>query len=190
MIASVAASVIAFITTNIDDLFILMLLYGQTQFPAQERKISLGHTLGIAFLTLISLLTAFGTRVLPVQSVRILGLIPIFLGIRTLIDYWRTHNDPAAEHSCCTGGPGILSTAAVTIANGADNIGVYVPLFAGFTAEQLVIAFIVFFLINVLWCRLGRKLSDLPVIRNVISRYKEPAAGIVFILIGLYVFLK
>ena len=167
---------------------ILTVLYTQARMPLEERNITLGHTLGIACLTMISLVGAFGTRLLPMQYVRLLGLVPILLGLRTLINHWRLHeSDDIPSDTVYTG---CISTAAVTIANGADNIGVYVPLFADFSPVQLLTAFVVFFLMNLLWCHLGKHVSDLPIIRNVVRRYKEIVMGSVFILIGLYILIK
>ena len=189
MITSLIASAIAFISTNIDDLFILMLLYAQTTSAADKRRITLGHTLGIGLLTLVSLAGAFGTRLLPIQYIRFLGLIPIFLGVRIL---WKLRHSSQEEDTTEVYSAKSLnsfSVAAITIANGADNIGVYIPLFSGFTLTALLIAFAVFFLMNLLWCRFGHKLSELPMIQNLISRWKEPLMGIVFIAIGLYVLL-
>jgi len=192
MLLSIIASVIAFISTNIDDLFILTLLYAQARTPSEEHRITLGHTLGIAFLTIVSLVGALSKRLLPVQYVRWLGLVPILLGIRVLIGYWRScrSNDAIPETIGPSGHSGSFSTAAVTVANGADNIGVYIPLFAGFASVQLLTAFAVFFLMNLFWCRLGRNISNLPFIRNTVSRYQELMMGSVFILIGLYVLIK
>ena len=190
MFTAVLASILAYISTNIDDLVIMMLLYAQTVTPAEERHISLGHTLGIGLLTLISLIGAFSTRLLPVQYVSLLGVIPIFLGIRILIGYWRSiHHHSENDDSPNFNGLSTMSVAVVTIANGADNIGVYIPLFAEFDFSQLLIAFVVFFLMNFLWCGISKRISDAPILRHLIGQYKDLAMGIVFVLIGLYVLL-
>jgi len=190
MVSSLIASIIAFVSTNLDDLLILMLLYAQTKIPAEDRKITIGHTLGIGLLALISLVAAFGTRLLPVQYIRYLGLIPILLGFHAMWEHCKSSKDDLPEGSNSLGRIGIVNTAIITIANGADNIGVYIPLFADFDGVQLLSAFAVFFLMNLLWCSFGQKIADLPMIQNMVSKYKSLAMGLVFSAIGFYVLLK
>ena len=189
MLALIAASAAAFISTNIDDLLILTLLYAQANTPREEHQISRGHTLGIALLTLISLLGAYGVRLLPGKVLPFLGLIPIFLGLRVL---WNLRKNQHSEMPSqpVGGASGVWSIAAITIGNGADNIGVYIPLFSGFSPSALPLVFAVFFLMNLLWCRIGLKLAALPVIQKNISRCKDLAMGIVFIAIGLWVLIQ
>ncbi|WP_435593378.1 cadmium resistance transporter [Nocardia sp. bgisy118] len=60
-----------------------------------------------------------------------LGLLPLMLGLRAAWNVWRRRDDGDADGQADPGSrPGVLSVAAVTFANGGDNIGVYVPVFA------------------------------------------------------------
>lgn len=197
MISSVITSILAFISTDIDDIFVLMLLFAQAHTKRERYRIIAGHTLGIGLLVLLSLLGTFGISRIPSSYTGLLGLIPIALGIRAFAEYRKStgsesetaqaasDSDGIREH---TGG--IFGTAAITAANGADNVGVYIPLFSGFSPVQLSAAMAVFFLTNLLWCALAIRLSELPVIQRIIARYKELAVGLVFLLIGIYVLIK
>jgi hypothetical protein len=76
---------------------------------------------------------ALGAGLLPESVPPYLGLSPLALGLRAAWRLWRERHDQ--DHDVMTErvGPGALSVAAVTFANGGDNIGVYVP---GFTQIQ------------------------------------------------------
>ena len=71
MIASILTSMVAYISTNIDDIFVLMILLAQT---GSKQRLIAGHFLGVGLITLISMLGAFGLQNLPLKYVGILGL--------------------------------------------------------------------------------------------------------------------
>ncbi len=126
MLQTILTAILCYTSTNIDDLFLLTLLCAQADSKAGQRSILTGHCLGIGALTAASLLGAFGLQAIADERlVRLLGLIPILLGIRS----WRqTQSDDAPSPSRATlGTSGIF---LLTVANGADNIGVYIPAFS------------------------------------------------------------
>ena len=75
MISSVFTSVIAYISTNIDDIFAIMILLALASKPTKNRLVA-GHFLGVAAVTLISMLGAFGLQGMNVKLVGLLGLVP------------------------------------------------------------------------------------------------------------------
>ena len=179
MVTSILTSIIAYISTNIDDIFVLMILLAQVKGAAKGRLIA-GHFLGVGLLTLISIWGALGLQNLPVKYTGFLGIVPILLGIRAC--FVRENDEHAAAVS-----PGILGMALITLGNGADNIGVYMPLFTGFTTLQRIAAATVFVLMTALWVWFANSLSALPRVKAVITKYK--AVLIPFILIGLGIFI-
>ena len=86
--------------------------------------------------------------------------------------------------------PEILSVALVGVANGADNIGVYIPLFTGYSSIQVIITIIVFVLMMAVWCFLGEKITDFPKIKAIIQTYKYFAVPAVFVGLGIYIIIK
>jgi len=111
------ASVMTFALTNIDDACLLTLLFAQ-RIPA--RRIVAGQYLGFAAIVVVSLLGAFAALAIPDRWVRLLGLVPIALGIRHLLKY---HGSGPQSASAMR----IAYIALITFSNGADNIGLYVP---------------------------------------------------------------
>ena len=54
VLAAAVTAAAAFAATNMDDLFVLMLLFGQARGADERRKIVLGQFLGVALLTAVS----------------------------------------------------------------------------------------------------------------------------------------
>ena len=144
MITTLILSIASFIGTNIDDLFIDMLFFSEARTKADCNGIVLGKYLGIGILTLISILGACGLQILPQKYIGCLGLVPICLGIREIICLIKQQEDEDGEDTVPRSASLVINVALITIASGADNIGVYVPLFAGFTAGEILMAVGVF----------------------------------------------
>ena len=180
---TLAAAAAAFAATNIDDLFVLMLLFGQAGDRARRRKICLGQLLGIAALTAVSAVCALGLGRIPARYLRLLGLVPVVLGIRA----WRDRNGQEETDAPAVG---LLGTAALTVANGGDNLGVYIPLFAGLEAGQLLLCAGTFAAMTLLWCLLGSRLASLPRVGEAIRKYRDVLVPTVLVLLGLHILLS
>ena len=186
MFSVILTSTLSFISTNIDDIFMLMLFFAQCHTLCAKAKVAAGQYLGIGVLTALSLLGAFGLRLLPSQYIGLLGLFPLALGAKALLASSSDEHSQETEGNTSSA-PGLLSVALVTIAGGGDNIGIYIPLFAGFRTAELLCALVVFAMSTGLWCLLADRLSRLPVIQNIIHRYKHILIPIVLIGLGLYI---
>ncbi len=180
MIAAVLTSAIAYISTNVDDLFVIMILMAQT--PGMEkRKLIAGHFLGVGLITAISMLSALGLQNLPMKYIGFLGLLPIALGIKA----WFHRDDDTMD----TRAVGLLSMAMITTGNGADNIGVYIPLFTGFSDAERIDAIVIFMVMTALWVFLAKSLAEFPNIKTVIENYKDIIIPAVFISLGIFIIL-
>ena len=114
MLQTIFTAILCYPSTNIDDLFLLPLLCAQADSKAGQRSILTGHYLGIGALTAVSLLGAFGLQVSADERlVRLLGLIPILVGIRSLL---QTKGDDAPSLSRATlGTSGIFLLPSPTV---------------------------------------------------------------------------
>ena len=178
MIPSIFTSIMAYISTNIDDIFVIMILLAQAR---NKRSLIAGHFLGVGLLTAISMLGALGLQNLPLKYVGILGLVPIGLGIKAWFD--RDKEEMEAK------GTGVLSMAMITLGNGADNVGVYIPLFTGFSGLERIVAVIVFAVMTALWVWLANSLAEYPKVKAIIEKYKSIAIPVVFIALGVFIIL-
>lgn len=186
MIETLILSITSFIGTNIDDMFIDVLFFSQAKSRDDIRSIFIGKYLGIGALVLVSIFGAFGLQFLPQNYIRYLGIIPIGLGIKEIINNLKHNEEETSNQKRKVTGM-LFNVILVTIVNGADNIGVYIPLFAGFQAWQIVVMVCVFVILIAVWCWLGKIMAELPVLRKFMVKYKELIVPVVFIGLGIYI---
>lgn len=187
MVKTIATSIAAFCSTNVDNIFILMLLYAQATGAKERRQIVIGQYLGIGVLTGLSILCALSIRILPGRIICWLGLIPIFLGIRAWVTYRKEGSGDTPEKRPSAGA---VSVMTLTIANGADNLGMYIPIFSSYTAVELLTTILVFLFMTALWCLAGYYLSKLPSVRNHIQKYAHIIVPTALIGLGIYIILN
>ena len=77
--------------------------------------------------------------------------------------------------------------AAVTVANGGDNIGIYLPLFASSDLPSLVVILAVFSVMVGVWSYAAYQLTRQRAIARILTRYTQ--AVVPFVLIGLGIFI-
>ena len=183
MIASIFTSVVAYISTNIDDIFVIMILLAQAA-KGTKGKLIAGHFLGVGIVTAISMLGAFGLQNLPLKYVGILGLVPIGMGIKAWLDHKKGADDDDAPEAQSVS---LLSMAMITLGNGADNVGVYIPLFTGFSGAERIGAVVVFAVMTALWIFLANSLAEFPKVKSVIEKHKTIAIPLVFIALGVFI---
>jgi cadmium resistance transport/sequestration family protein len=194
LITAIPTGVAAFIATNIDDLVILTLFFAQVSATFRRRHIVVGQYLGFLALLVASLPGFFGSLMVPQPWINLLGLMPIAIGLGGLLkqetDASEVEDEVGQSEPSTIGSflsPQTYSVAAVTVANGSDNIGVYVPLFASSELESLLVILGVFFLLIGVWCYAAYKLTSLPAIAPILTD-----CGNIFVpcaLIGLGVFI-
>ncbi len=183
-----------FAVTNIDDILILALFFGQAAGAGRTGaiRVVLGQYLGFLAILVASIVGALGAGLLPERAVPYLGLLPLLLGLRAAWAAWRGRRDGAddTEEPLATGGPGILQVAAVTLANGGDNIGVYVPVFTVAGIGGMA-GYVSVFLIGVaVWCAAGRFLATRPLVAKALSRWGHVLLPVVLIGIGLLILIE
>lgn len=183
MFGAVLTSVIAYISTNIDDIFVIMIFLAQAG-KGTKGKLVAGHFLGVGIVASISMLGAFGLQNLPLKYVGILGLVPIGLGIRAWIQHKREEEDTPKSDSV-----GLFSMALITLGNGADNVGVYIPLFTGFTGAERTVAVAVFAVMTGVWVFLANTLAEFPQVKAAVGKYKHIVIPVVFVALGVYIIL-
>lgn len=188
MTATVIAALFAYAATNVDDLFINMLFFAQADTTAQIRQVTAGKYLGIGALFFLSLVGAWFAQALPYGALRLLGLVPIALGVKAWLGRSNAEEN-ASDHPSNASASLMISTALITMANGADNVGVYIPLFVGYDAWQVIATAAVFALMTAVWCFVSRRLADLPILRGVLTRYKHIAVPVVLIALGVYILI-
>jgi len=176
--AVLAASLTTFAATNIDDVFLLTLFFARR---VPTRRIVAGQYLGFAAIIVMSLIGVWSALAIPHRWIRVLGLLPLAIGIKEL---FRTRQTEPKKSSSTN--YSLISIALVTLSNGADNVGVYVPFFLVSRAYLWVILSVYAVLIAI-WCFVGQWLGNHSVILRSVDRWGHWAVPLVFIGLGIYV---
>ncbi|MFD8001698.1 cadmium resistance transporter [Streptomyces mirabilis] len=180
-----------FAVTNIDDILVLALFFAQgAGHDGSTRRIAIGQYLGFAAILAVAVAAAFGATFLPEDAIPYLGLLPLALGIKAAVQAWKHRNDPEDEKDAKEGGPKILEVAAVTFANGGDNIGVYVPVFATAGLGGMSVYVVVFLILLAVWLAAGRYFATRPVIAKALSRWGHILLPVVLIGIGFLILIE
>jgi len=150
----------------------------------RNSHIVVGQYLGIGALFAASVAAALLALAVPTEYVRWLGAVPIALGLKMLLAPDRAPEPDAPDAS------GVLAVTTVTVANGADNLGVYIPIFATSRPQSIVVWGAVFALLIGLWCLGARWLVRHPAAGAPLRRWGPAAVPWVLIGIGLWILLR
>ncbi|MFI5895361.1 cadmium resistance transporter [Actinoplanes sp. NPDC051513] len=184
-------AVVLFAVTNVDDIVVLALFFAQgAGHRSTTRNIAAGQYLGFAAILAVAVAAAFGATFLPDEIIPYLGLLPLALGIKSAVQAWRRRADLGDDAKTADKAPGILEVASVTFANGGDNIGVYVPVFATAGAAGMSVYVVVFLALVAVWVAAGRFFATRPVIAKALSRWGHILLPIVLIGLGLLILVE
>jgi cadmium resistance protein CadD (predicted permease) len=163
-----------FMATNVDDLFLLTLWFVKR---SRFATVLLGQLVGFSAILFLCLVGYWGLRLLPPSAVHWFGLAPVAIGIKQLLS--STDKD-SRTHPESTG-----SVATITLANGSDNLAVYIPLFGRFSPWQVGLIAIVFYLLLFLYVIAAHFAASRLRRNDQIHRWAHRIAPVVIIGIGL-----
>lgn len=196
ILSTVLTSIVTFTVTNLDDLIILSLLFSQTSKNFRYQHIIVGHYLGFTGIVGFSLIGFLGSLAFSHEVIRLLGFLPIIIGIRYLVKAISDENLGMSEElSVSSNGANSLfikqaaGVAAITFANGGDNIGIYIPLFANVNQFQLGIVLLVFFILTGVWCFLGIAVVSQEMFSRSLKKYGKWVIPFVLITLGVHIIL-
>lgn len=188
---TIISAIGVYISTSIDYLIILIILFAQLSQNKQKWHIYAGQYLGTGLLVGVSLVAAYVVNFVPeAWMVGLLGLIPIYLGIRFAIvgEGEEEEEEEIIERLEQSKANQLFWTVTLlTISSGGDNLGIYIPYFASLDWAQILVALLVFAIGVLIFCELSRVLSSIPLISETIEKYKRIIVPLVFILLGLYI---
>ncbi|WP_341780341.1 cadmium resistance transporter [Levilactobacillus sp. HBUAS70063] len=184
---TILTGVTAYISTGLDYLIILMVIFGRVKH--QDRWLVLiGDLLGTTVLVGSSLAIAFFLGFVPASwLLGLLGLIPIYLGIKLWFQGDDDDTDAIANKVARPQGL-IGSVALITMATcGADNVGIYVPIFTTVAPSTIPLILATFAVMVVIFWEIGYRLACLPKVADVLEKQGRYITIAVYILIGLYI---
>ncbi|NEQ19335.1 MAG: transporter, partial [Microcoleus sp. SIO2G3] len=186
LISTLVIGISAAFATTFDDNVYLTAFFGKVNRTFRPKHIVLGEFVGFTALVLASLPGFFGGLIIPSTWIGLLGFLPIAIGISQLMSredegeavqtvsmnftgtkphrhkksLWATLRDPQTYR-----------VSAVTIANGGNNIGIYVPLFASSNLPSLGVILCVCYVTVGVWCCLSYFMTRNPLMAPLITRY-------------------
>ncbi|MBM7083967.1 cadmium resistance transporter [Micromonospora sp. WMMD734] len=185
LLGDVSGAAAVFGATNLDDIVVLTVLFVTARGTGRPRpwQIVTGQYLGIAALVAAALVVAAGLLVVPDPWTGLLGLLPIGLGVRALLARTDDDTPPAVVG-------GLLGVAGVTVANGADNIAVYVPVFRSLDPTTGLVYLLVFALLVAVWCGAAALLGGHPRVVRLVGRAGHRLVPVIFVGIGLVILVS
>lgn len=168
-----------------DDIIILTVLFSQSVTRKGTMRIVAGQYLGITCLLAVSILGASGAKLLLGQYVGLLGIVPLFLGIRLWFRRGDGSEDDGFQKELT-----VFNVALITIANGADNISVYIPVFSNFSLFDFAVTVLIFGIMTGAWCWIGDRVGNFPLLKNAINRHRTTIIPVILMILGLVILGK
>jgi cadmium resistance protein CadD (predicted permease) len=185
----VAQAIGLFFVTNIDDIIILSLFFARgAGLRGTTVKIALGQYLGFGAILVTAVAVALGAGLfLPDDAIAYFGLIPLLLGAYAGWRAWRHDDDdddiPDKPISA-------LAVAAVTFANGGDNIGVYVPVFLTVGTGAIIVYSIVFLALVAVLVLAARFVATREPVAEILEQWEHVLFPIVLIGLGVIILVE
>ena len=192
MIQNIVTSIILYSGTAVDLLIILMLFFAKRKSRKDIINIYLGQFLGSVSLIFLSLLFAFVLNYIPSKEILgLLGLIPIFLGLKVLL-LGDSDGEAIAKEGLRKDNKNLIFLVAmITFAScGADNIGVFVPYFTTLNLANLIVALLTFLVMIYLLVFSAQKLAQVPSVGETLEKYSRWFIAIVYLGLGIYILIE
>lgn len=192
MIQNIVTSIILYSGTAVDLLIILMLFFAKRKSRKDIINIYLGQFLGSVSLILLSLLFAFVLNYIPSKEILgLLGLIPIFLGLKVLL-LGDSDGEAIAKEGLRKDNKNLIFLVAmITFAScGADNIGVFVPYFTTLNLANLIVALLTFLVMIYLLVFSAQKLAQVSSVGEILEKYSRWFIAVVYLGLGIYILIE
>lgn len=192
MIQNIVTSIILYSGTAVDLLIILMLFFAKRKSRKDIINIYLGQFLGSVSLILLSLLFAFVLDYIPSKEILgLLGLIPIFLGLKVLL-LGDSDGEAIAKDGLRKDNKNLIFLVAmITFAScGADNIGVFVPYFTTLNLANLIVTLLTFLVMIYLLVFSAQKLAQVPSVGETLEKYSRWFIAVVYLGLGMYILIE
>jgi len=193
MIQTVVTAAVLYIATAVDLLVILLIFFARAKTRKEYRDIYIGQYVGSVTLIVISLFFAFVLNYVPEKWILgLLGLIPIYLGIKVAI-YGDCEGEKRAKKELNEKGLSKLvgTVVIVTIAScGADNIGLFVPYFVTLSVTNLLITLFVFLILIFFLVFTAQKLANIPGVGEIVEKFSRWIMAVIYIALGLFIIIE
>lgn len=191
----IIGSIIAFLTTEMDDLFSLVVLFSHAKSTKEKIAIVVGKYLGLSLMVVGSAFFSVYISQVPSHWLGFLGLIPILFGIKYALKYKKMSNSEKSGMNPSDKGENFFLMAGlsfiIALAAGGDNIAIYISFFTALEGlGQFVVSAIVFAFMQAVWFVLIWLLMNVKSLKNYIVQSQRILIPVLFIILGIYIFLQ
>jgi cadmium resistance protein CadD (predicted permease) len=190
-----------FAITNIDDLFVLVTLFAEAAAGRNltPTTIVAGQYVGFTIVLAISMVGFELLVGLPTKAIGFLGLLPILLGLWSLIGLCvqdeeeedDNDNEGKAEIGVgCAGWKAIGKVALVTLVNSGDNIGTYIPLFAQASKSDLAVYAVTYYVLLGGWCFVAWAVMQQTVVLSLAEKYAGWVVPNLYVGLGVWIVVR
>lgn len=184
--ALIGVGVVAFASTNIDDLVMLIGFFADPMY--RPGQVTGGQFAGIAGLIALSLLGSLLALVIPASYIGLMGFLPIAIGLRQLLRNSGNGENGRGTHA--KRGSQLATVMLVTMSNGGDNLSLYIPLFSIHTSGEVAVFVATFLAMTGLWCLAGHAAVNHRLLGVPAQRWGSIALPYVMIALGSYILAK
>jgi cadmium resistance protein CadD (predicted permease) len=183
LIELITLGLISFISTNIDDFLLLLLLFSDKNIA--PRKIVLGHMFGMVGIFILSYIAnSVGTFLLPHSWIGLLGAFPLLIGLFQLSQKGRMKLK-AQDRADST-----VAIFLITLANGGDNIAIYSNLFLDKSQSDIFVLIATYLVLAGIWCLGTFFISSQKKWSALMSRFGAITTPFALIVVGLFTLAK
>ncbi len=194
MFLLVCASFIAYLTTEIDDLIIMLILFSKASRKSERAVIIVGKYIGTLLVAGCSAIFASYISMINTAWLGLLGLVPIAIGIKSAADSIRRRKKDETEiterFSIGSDIVMCLEVILITLASSGDNVAVYISFFTAVHGYEYIVVAAVFTILQGLWCFLAIKIITERSIKQYIDQSSKILVPLLFITLGIYIMVK
>lgn len=194
MLKTIITALFTYIATSIDEIPVLFMLYTKKDNRGKDKTITAAYFAGTFLLIGISLLGAFGLGQIPEKWViGLLGLVPFVMGLKILIKGESEDEDEEADRAIAASKKYktlFVQVLAITLGLGADDIGVFIPLFTTLSGWEILLMMLVFVIATALLCTISFRMTKINALVSFIEKYERYIVGIVFTVLGVMILLE
>jgi cadmium resistance protein CadD (predicted permease) len=189
---SVGIACSSFAITNIDDMFVLIAFFSEasTSKTMTPLRITLGQYIGFTVIIIISMIGFGVSLALPSEPIGFLDLLPILMGVWKLFSLLLSEEEEEPELPNVTGLKSILKVSVITVMNGGDNIGTYVPLFSQAKGAEIALYAVTYYILLGVWCFAALLVMRQKHVLRLTQKYMGWMIPFLFLGLGLYIIIK
>lgn len=193
LVETIGKACLIFIFTNIDDAFVLVTFFAEsaTSRNLTPWKIILGQYIGFTVIMAISMVGFAVALAVPTEPVGFLGLLPILLGVWEFLELVIPDDDDddeeEGETKAIASARSIFKVASISVMNGSDDIGTYIPLFSQLKGAEIAVYAVVYYIMLGVWCLLAFLVMKQKHVLRVCEKYSSFVVPLLYIGIGIYI---